>query len=174
MNVSVVKFDEQFAAAFAALNYQWIEHYFKVEEEDRKALDNPVKYALEPGGEIFFVLEDGEPVGTVAIVPKEVPKEVPKQAAEQMPKPTKEASKCVFELAKMAVRPDRQGRGYSKLLMDHCLDFARAQGADEVMLVTNDILAPALGLYTAAGFVATQYSDSRYERGNLEMHLTLA
>lgn len=155
----MVTFDERFASAFAALNYEWIEHYFKVEEEDRKALDNPVRYALEPGGEIFFVLEGQEPVGTVAMVPK------PNQSTRPLTR--------VFELAKMAVRPDRQGRGYSKLLMDRCLSFARAQGADEVMLVTNDILAPALGLYSAAGFVATQYSDSRYERGNLEMHLAL-
>lgn len=152
MGVCVVTFDERYAEAFAELNYQWIEHYFEVEEEDRIALGDPVGYALDPGGEIFFVLEDAHPVGTVAMVPK---------------------GGGVFELAKMAVRPDRQGLGYSKLLMDACLDFARGRGAREVMLVTNDILAPALGLYNRAGFEAVEFSDQRYDRGNLEMHLQL-
>lgn len=152
MKVELVTYQARFSQAFARLNYEWIEHYFEIEQEDRNALDNPVAYAIEPGGEIFFVLEDGEPVGTVAMVPK---------------------SGGVFELAKMAVRPDRQGRGYSNMLMEACIAFARSRDAREVMLVTNDILAPALGLYTKAGFTAVEFSDDRYARGNLEMRLTL-
>lgn len=156
MAVRVVAFEARFAAAFAALNYQWIEQYFAIEKEDRLALDNPVKYALAPGGEIFFLLEDDEPVGTVAMVPKS-----------KMPG-------SLFELAKMAVRPDRQGRGYGRMLMDRCISYAREQGAAEVMLVTNDILKPAMGLYRAAGFEAiAQIQDARYERGNTEMYLKL-
>ena len=41
---------------FASLNYQWITEYY-VEEEDRKALDDPEGYAIKPGGNIFFLLE---------------------------------------------------------------------------------------------------------------------
>ena len=74
----------------------------------------------------------------------------------------------------MAVRPDFQGQGYSRLLMDACLTFARDAGADEIMLVTNDMLAPALSLYKSTGFVAeARYSDRRYTRGNLQMRLIL-
>jgi len=58
--VELVTFQTQFAKAFAELNYQWIEHYFSVEEEDRLALDHPVEYALNPGGEIFFWLYSHE------------------------------------------------------------------------------------------------------------------
>ena len=153
MSVEVVTYHERHAGAFAALNYEWIEQYFEVEDEDRKALEHPENYAIEPGGEIFFVLEDGEAVGTVAMV----------------------THGTGFELAKMAVRPDRQGRGYSKLLMDACIEFARARGAREIMLVTNDVLAPALGLYQRAGFrPVAQYTDQRYARGNLQMALALA
>ena len=152
MTAKLVSFDPQFSEAFAALNYEWIEHYFEIEQEDRDALDNPIGYAIEPGGEIFFVLEGEDPVGTVAMVPK---------------------PDGVFELAKMAVRPDRQGRGYSNLLMSACSEFARNHGAREVMLVTNDVLAPALGLYTKAGFKMVDFSDDRYARGNTEMRLNL-
>jgi GNAT superfamily N-acetyltransferase len=155
--VSLVTFDPAFARDFARLNYQWIEEHFAVEEEDRVALEDPHAYAIATGGEIFFVLEDGLPVGTVAIVPC-------KDAGQR----------DVFELAKMAVRPDKRGCGYSHMLMQACIDFARSRDALEIMLVTNDALAPALGLYESSGFVAApQYSDSRYVRGNLEMRLRL-
>ena len=160
MTAKLVSFDPRFSEAFASLNYEWIQHYFEVEQEDRDALEDPVGYAIEPGGEIFFVLEerenngekDEEPVGTVAMVPK---------------------PDGVFELAKMAVRPDRQGKGYSNLLMNACIEFAHSRGAREVMLVTNDILAPAMGLYTKAGFKTVEFSDNRYARDNTEMRLKL-
>ena len=156
----LITYDPQYAADFAALNYEWIETFFAIEEEDRKALDDPQGYAIDSGGEIFFVLEGDSVVGTVAMVPFA----------------SSGSSACkMFELAKMAVRPDKRGRGYSHMLMQACIEFARSKQADEIMLVTNDVLAPALGLYESAGFVAVpQYSDVRYARGNLEMHLALS
>ena len=159
--VQLITFDARYAQAFAELNYEWIETYFAVEDEDRAALEDPVGYAIEPGGEIFFVLEDEVAVGTVAIVPfKGEP------GAAKHPE--------VYELAKMAVRPGCQGRGYSDLLMQACIDFARRKSAVQIVLITNDLLAPALGLYTKSGFVAMPVnSDQRYSRGNLEMRLEL-
>jgi hypothetical protein len=58
-----VGYSAEYAADFARLNYQWIEHYFQVEDEDRAALDNPQAYAIAPGGEIFFVLVDAQGSG---------------------------------------------------------------------------------------------------------------
>ena len=157
--VQIVDYQARFACHFASLNYQWITEYFRVEEEDRKALDDPEVYAIEPGGNIFFLLEDGTPVGTVAMVPIT---------------PTEDRKELCFELAKMAVRPDSRGKGYGSMLMQRCLDFARAAEAHEIMLVTNDVLSAAVALYEQAGFrEVCEYSDARYERGNLEMRLVL-
>ena len=157
--VQIVDYEARFACHFASLNYQWITEYFRVEEEDRKALDDPEVYAIEPGGNIFFLLEDGTPVGTVAMVPIT---------------PTEDRKELCFELAKMAVRPDSRGKGYGSMLMQRCLDFARAAEAHEIMLVTNDLLSAAVALYEQAGFrEVCEYSDARYERGNLEMRLVL-
>ena len=156
-NARVIAFMPAYAADFARLNYQWIEKYFAIELEDRLALEDPQGYAIKTGGEIFFVLEGERAVGTAAMVPF-------KGAT----------TPGVYELAKMAVQPEFQGRGYSKLLMQACLDFARRKDAREIVLITNDQLAPALGLYHATGFIAMpQNSDGRYARGNLEMRLNL-
>ena len=157
--VRLVNYHPRFAADFASLNYQWIETYFSIEEEDRRALDDPQGYALDSGGQIFLVLEGDRAVGTVAMVPY---------------KGTAYGSATVFELAKMAVLPECRGRGYSQLLMQACIEFSRDKHADVIMLVTNDSLVPALGLYTSVGFEPVlQMNDDRYARGNLEMSLRL-
>ena len=165
VQVSLVTYDPRYAADFARLNYRWIEEYFAIESEDRAALDNPEAYAIDSGGEIFFVLEGNTVVGTVAMVPFKGDN----PQAQQGRNPPR-----AYELAKMAVDPRYQGRGHSKLLMQACIDFAREHNAAEIVLITNDRLGPALALYTRAGFVAMpSNSDRRYARGNLEMRLRL-
>lgn len=155
----IVSYSEQYAEDFARLNYQWIEQYFRIEDEDRAALDHPESYAIALGGEIFFVLIDDEVVGTVALVPKAFkPDGVPAR----------------FELAKMAVEPELQGQGIGKHLLAHATAYAKERGADEVVLSTNDILAPALKVYRDAGFVEQPAAqDERYERSNMFMVLEL-
>jgi ribosomal protein S18 acetylase RimI-like enzyme len=150
-----VTYADKFAGDFARLNYEWIERLFTIEEEDVRSLSDPRGYVIDQGGEIFFVLAElaadrpGVPVATVAMTPHDP---------------------GVFELAKMAVDPDWQGHGLGRLLIDACIEFAEQREAREIMLVTNDGLAAALGLYRSAGFQAVaEYSDVRYSRGNLEM-----
>lgn len=153
MNIELITYRDEFAADFARLNYEWIERYFSVEEEDVKTLSDPVSHIIDPGGEIFFILADGKAVGTVAMTPHEP---------------------GVFELAKMAVQAEFQGERLSHRLMQACIDFAVQRGASQIMLVTNDSLAAALGLYDSVGFEPVAvYRDARYARGNLEMRLHL-
>ena len=158
MSPEIVGFDTRYAEAFARLNYQWIEHYFAVEAEDRRALDHPFEYAIAPGGEIFFALLGSQVVGCVAMVPKSADGN----------------SDLEFELAKMAVQPDHQGQGIGRLLLEQCVQYARQRGATRVLLTTNDILKPALRVYHKAGFEDLPINpDSRYVRGNLAMQLIL-
>ena len=153
MTTEVIEFRDELAADFAALNYEWIEQYFTVEDEDIKSLEDPRGSVIDGGGQIFFVLVDGEVAGTAAMLSHRP---------------------GVFELAKMAVKPAFQGRGLSRLLMNACVEFGRDQGTSEIMLLTNDKLTPAVQLYKSAGFVATEhYTDRRYARGNLEMRIKL-
>ena len=158
MSPEIVGFDTRYAEAFARLNYQWIEHYFAVEAEDRRALDHPFEYAIAPGGEIFFALLGSQVVGCVAMVPKSADVN----------------SDLEFELAKMAVHPDQQGQGIGRLLLEQCVQYARQRGATRIILTTNDILKPALQVYHKAGFEDLPINpDSRYVRGNLAMQLIL-
>lgn len=163
--IEIVTYRSEFAQAFADLNKEWIEAFFEIEAEDLKMLENPEGYVLAGGGEIFFALDAAPhgliPVGTVAMVKQPQPHD-------------SSLSAPVFELAKMAVAPSEQGKGISRLLMRACIDFARSRGAEEIFLVTNDILKPAMALYEKSGFIRLpKIEDARYSRGNTEMRLSL-
>jgi ribosomal protein S18 acetylase RimI-like enzyme len=151
--LEVVDFEDKWAADFAALNYEWIEKYFAVERHDRDILDDPRGSVIDPGGQIFMAIADGEAAGTVAMIP---------------------AGDGVFELTKMAVAPGYQGRGIANYLMDSCIAFARSRGARLIFLESHRSLGPALSLYKKFGFreVATD-PNSEYARADIRMELAL-
>ncbi len=149
----IVPFRPNLAPAFGELNRAWIEGLFRMEEADRKVLDHPEESIIRLGGQIFFALDGGEAVGTVAAI---------------------RVSPTAFELAKMAVSPSYQGHGLGERLGQAVVDFARGAGADMIFLETNSTLANAIRLYQRLGFVhATRPAPSEYERADVYMELSL-
>jgi len=152
-SITIEFFKEEYKEDFQNLNLQWIKKYFKVEEEDSKILGNPKSYVIDGGGQIFFAIKEGKAIGTAAMIL------------------TKER---IFELSKMAVHFSYQGLGIGRMLINQCIDFAKNQKAEEIFLITNDKLLPALELYNSSGFeLEEDYDDNRYERGNTKMKLLL-
>lgn len=152
-NVKVAPFQDEYADDFKRLNLEWIEKYFVVEEMDKKQLEDPQENIIEPGGEIYSVLEDGRVRGVCALVFHE---------------------EGVYEIAKMAVDKESRGKGYGNLLMDAAIEGARKKGADKIVIVSNTVLETAINLYKKYGFIITRLGqDPDYERGNIEMQLDL-
>lgn len=143
--------------AFRTLNLAWIERHFAVEERDWLDLDDPDGRVLATGGHIFMAEVEGpdgpEVLGTCSLV------------AER---------DGAFELAKMAVAPDARGRGVGRALGEAAIARARELGAPRVELLSNTVLAPALRLYRALGFVEVPLSATEYERVNIRMVLDLS
>lgn len=139
-------------AAFRELNLEWIRRHFKVERKDVEQTENPER-CLEGGGEIFFVVEGGEAVGTCAMYRTE----------------------GGYELAKMAVSPARRGLGYGDLLMHAAEAWARQRGAREILILSNTVLEPAIRLYKKHGYETTRLGPHPdYERCNIEMRKRLS
>ena len=142
-----------YSSSFKSLNLEWIEAFFKIEQEDLNILTDPRGYVIDKGGEIFFAKYEEVIIGTSAMVL---------------------ISPGVYELAKMAVTKKFQGKGVGRMLMEASLEFARNNHAKEVFLVTNDKLLPALELYKSSGFILDDnYDDNRYDRGNTKLKLKL-
>jgi GNAT superfamily N-acetyltransferase len=129
----IVPFTPALAPAFADLNREWIDRLFVMEAADRKLLDCPEDAIIASGGQVYFALDHDRAIGTaagLAISPTRV------------------------ELAKMAVRPDYQGRGIGHALGQHVIDWARDDyHAEAIVLLTNSRLAGAIRLYERLGFV---------------------
>lgn len=151
---TIVHFRPELREAFERLNRQWIEQYFAVEERDRVLFRDPAGTILHPGGEIFFVVTDGNVVGTCAMVAR---------------------GHDAFELAKMAVDPAARGQGHGDRLIGAAIDFARRRGASRVELLTNSLLVPALRLYEKHGFrrVPVTVRKADYARVDTQMVLEL-
>lgn len=151
--IQITEFKDEYAQVFYDLNIEWLETYFYVEVFDREVLSNPYKYILKPGGHIFFAVENGEAIGTVALM---------------------KADEGSYELTKMAVRTDQRGKKVGQKLMQHCLDFAREHDLNRLFLYSNTLLENAIYIYKKFGFIEIdQEPNSPYVRSNIKMEYPL-
>ena len=151
--VRIVDYSPAYGEAFKSLNARWINEYFTMEPSDVVLLDDPQGMIIDRGGAIFVALSGNDVVGVCALVPE---------------------SRSTFQLAKMAVAPEAQGRGIGRMLGVAVLDRARSLGASEVILFTNDVLAPAMALYHSLGFVRVAHEGAEHVRSNTKMSFRLS
>lgn len=150
---STAIYKPEYHQAFVNLNTDWIQHYFRLESMDLLQLNQAKESILDLGGEIFFILNEDQPIATCALVPH---------------------GKDSYELAKMAVSPNYKGQGLGDLLMEMAIAWARQKGATEITLLSNTILEPAISLYKKHGFQTVHLGPHPdYERCNIEMKLSL-
>jgi putative acetyltransferase len=148
----ILEYDPRFRAAFRNLNLEWIERYFEVEPSDLEVLDDPEGAILDSGGTVFVACEGQTVAGVCALINE---------------------GDGVFQLAKMAVAPAFQGRGIGRLLANAVIERARAIGAEELELFTNDVLNPAMSLYRSLGFIQVPLEGAEHKRSNVRMILRL-
>ena len=139
--------------AFAELNIEWIKELHHVEPADQKMYDHPEIYAAN-GNSIFAALIDDKVAGVVAL---------------------KQDDDNEWELTKMAVSPDFQGRGIGRLLMEAVENHAREQmGLSRIYLISNTINAAAIRLYKRCGWkIMFEGPHPSYERANIGMDKAL-
>ena len=151
--ISIQSFNKSYISDFYALNKEWIEESWRLEKSDINDLSNPQKYIIYKGGEVFFAIKNGKVIATVAMV---------------------YADNKIFELAKMTVAEDCRGLGVANQLMDKCIDFAKKNNAEKIVLITNSALVIARNLYDKYGFKEIVLDSDKYgDRGNVKMSLYL-
>jgi DNA-binding MarR family transcriptional regulator/N-acetylglutamate synthase-like GNAT family acetyltransferase len=151
--VTIFIYCDNYKDSFRRLNYEWLEKYFKVEEEDKKLLLNPMGEIIDKGGEVFFARINGDIVGTAALI---------------------KYDDKTYELAKMAVTEKAQGRQIGKKLAEAVITQAKANNADVLFLESNTKLTQAMGLYKKLGFKQVEYNNvSKYARSTIKMELKL-
>ena len=137
---------------FISLNEEWISKYFQLEDVDTKLSENP-HVVIDDGGYVFSLVDGTKVVGVCALF---------------------NDGDGVYELARMAVSPEHQGKGYGSKLIEACLKKLCKILAKKVYVVSNTKLEPAILLYKKYGFV-TKFEGVHpvYTRANIVMELNV-
>ena len=149
-DIEILSWQPSYAGDFERLNIEWLERYFYVEPVDRSILADPENSIISHGGEVLFARAAGEIVGTVAL---------------------KHQGGQRFELTKMAVTREWQGRGIGRRLAVAALRRYEERGGCYLYLESHSSLTTALGLYESIGFRHTPRpgGPSVYARADVYM-----
>jgi GNAT superfamily N-acetyltransferase len=130
----IVAFEPRWRSLFAQLWVPWLEARTgkPPEPEDLLAVSDPETFYLRAGGQVFYAFDGDTPVGVVAV---------------------KRLSESCDEFCKLVVLESARGRGVGRRLVQACIDFSRARGAQRLMLQSFRKLEVALRMYDAMGFV---------------------
>jgi N-acetylglutamate synthase-like GNAT family acetyltransferase len=150
--IELVEYSDHYASDFKRINLEWLEKYGLAEEPDFLMLNDPKGKIIEPGGAVFLARIDHNIVGSAALINEH---------------------DGIFELAKMTVVPEWQGKGISKLLLEKCLEKARQLKARKIILFSNSQLQTALQLYLKYGFKHVNVADSPFVTADVKMELEL-
>jgi DNA-binding MarR family transcriptional regulator/predicted GNAT family N-acyltransferase len=150
----IIAYSPKLKEHFKQLNEEWIKAYFELEPKDKEMLENPDKFIIKNGGCILFAKYNDEIVGTCALL---------------------KSGKNEYELAKMAVSSNMQGKGIGEKLLQSAIEMAKELNAKKIFLVSNTRLQAALHLYKKLGFVSVPLTnnDTNYQRVDIKMELTL-
>lgn len=151
--VSIVPFTNDHKSAIKTLNEEWLQLYFKIEDEDAKVLSDPQKYIIDQGGRIYYALLSDVIVGTVSLIKKDA---------------------FTYELSKMAVSSLHQGLGIGEKLLEHAILQAENMQLKTLVLYSNRKLKSALHLYQKHGFIEVPMGATNYERADIKMEKNLS
>lgn len=151
--MEIIHFAPEYAGDFKKLNVEWLEKFFWVEPHDEEVLGDPQKHIIAPGGTILFAKEGEDILGTVALMKME---------------------EGIFELTKMAVTPQAQGKKVGQQLMAKAIEFAKAQQWKTLIIYSNRKLENAIYIYKKYGFKEIPIEGNNpYSRGDIKMKLEL-
>ncbi|MEI9981594.1 MAG: GNAT family N-acetyltransferase [Edaphobacter sp.] len=152
--ITIRLFQPSDANSFRELNEAWISKFFRLEEQDHIQLAQP-ENILRDGGQIIMAVAGEERIGCCALV---------------YMKPG------IFEVAKMAVSENYQGRGVGRKILEFTIAQGKTLGAHTLELVTNSGLSNAIHLYESLGFrhlPPERVEPSPYARADVFMELHL-
>ena len=155
MDLNIIDFEKKLEKDFYNLNIEWLKKIFIVEKYDEEILSNSKKYIIDKGGEIFFAKMKDEIIGTVALMPT--------------------SEKDIFELSKMAVKPNYRNKGVGKQLLKKCVEFSKHKDLKSLILYSNKKLKNAIYLYEEYGFTEVILEKNPpYMRANIKMEMKVA
>ena len=152
--LKIVEFRDDLAPLFHAINAEWINGMFEMEEVDRHVLEHPRETIIDKGGVILFVDVEGRGiVGAGAL---------------------KWSGPGQLELTKMGVRSDLRGLKAGEFLLQALIERAATMAPDRLYLLTNKQCEAAIHLYAKCGFEhdAELLAEARHHYARCDVAMT--
>ncbi|MFX0558035.1 GNAT family N-acetyltransferase [Maribacter sp. CXY002] len=151
--LKIVGYKDIYAHSFRDLNIAWLEKFFVVEKMDVALLNDSKKEIINKGGYIFIALWNDTPAGCFAFIPNK---------------------DGFFELGKMAVSENHQGKKIGQEMLAHAVQFAKSKDWKKIILYSSTKLDTALHIYRKFGFQEVPLEkDLPYARSDIKMEMEL-
>lgn len=154
-DIQIIDYSTDYKNEFKELNEAWLKHYFKIEPEDSRLLNDPDKEIIMKGGYIVFATDGNSIIGTGAIL-------------------RVDSNTC--ELTKMAVTPQWQGKQVGRKILRRLISDARSRNYKKMILLTSEKLNKAVSLYLSEGFSYTDTQSMQkhnFQRCSIQMEINL-
>jgi len=149
-NIEIINYNHKYHEPFKKLNLEWLDKYNLTESHDLMVLNDPIGTIINRGGYIWLAKSGDEIIGTAALMNE---------------------GHGIFELAKMCVNENWQGKGISRMLIEATLNKAKEIGAKKLSLFSNHQLRTAIALYQKYGFQHVEVTDSPFSTADVKMEL---
>ena len=144
--MDLVSYNPKYKTNFIDLNTAWIKNNFGfLEEADIKTFQT-IEEEIAEGAMIFFAVEHDLVLATC------------------MTRPLDEET---WEICKLATDVQYQGHGAGSMLFKRCMEYAIANNAKRLFILSNSKLKPALHIYKKYGFEEIKLDDYEYSRGDI-------
>ncbi|MDE6602072.1 MAG: GNAT family N-acetyltransferase [Lachnospiraceae bacterium] len=144
--MELVEYDPKYRQSFIELNTAWIkENFGSLEEEDMKTFQE-IEQEIAKGAMVFFAVENDTVLATCM---------------------TKPISDDTWEICKLATDERYQGKGAGSRIFERCMEYAFANNAGKLFILSNSTLKPALHIYQKYGFKEIKLDNYKYTRGDI-------
>lgn len=152
--MKIVSYRPEYKKDFIEMNKHWISSMFAMEAEDERELANIEPY-IENGGQIFFALDDHNNVMACCMI-------APRDDGD-------------WEIMKFAAKGMYTGTGAGSACLKACINYAREQGVERIILVTNRKCVQAIHLYRKFGFIEMPVDKEKnpFERADIAFEMFL-
>lgn len=139
--MKIVPYDASYKNEFIEMNKKWIDEMFTIEAEDIRELEN-IEPIIEKGGNIFFALDDNDNVMACCMIGQRADGD--------------------WEIMKFAAKGLYTGTGAGNACLKACIDYARTNGINRIIIVSNRKCVQALHLYRKNGFVEMPVDKEKF------------
>lgn len=139
--MKIITYDKKYEKDFIEMNKLWISEMFTMEREDLSVLEN-LDGALAAGGQIFLAVDDREQVMAGCMI-------APLGNGE-------------WEIEKFCAKGMYTGTGAGSACLNACIQYAKEQKAEKIVIVSNRKCVHALHLYWKFGFVEIPVDKEKF------------